>query len=63
MPPFHPTKLSGKTPAGKAISARNATTHGLFCRQTVLPHLGEDPAGYQRLLDTLHEQLRPRDHS
>ena len=49
-----------KTAAGKAISARNATTHGLFCRQTVLPHLGEDPAGYQKLLDTLHEQLRPR---
>ncbi len=49
-----------KTDAGKAISARNATTHGLFCRQTVLPHLGEDPAGFQKLLDTLHEQLRPR---
>ena len=32
----------------------------LFCRQTVLPHLGEDPQAYQRLLDTLHEQLRPR---
>ena len=54
------TATGPKTAAGKAVSARNATTHGLFCRQTVLPHLGEDPAGYQKLLDTLHEQLRPR---
>jgi hypothetical protein len=49
-----------KTAEGKAISARNATTHGLFCRQTVLPHLGEDPAAYQSLLDHLNEQVRPR---
>jgi hypothetical protein len=55
-----PTRPSGKTDAGRAISARNATTHGIFCRQTVLPHLGEDPAAYQRILDTLNEQLRPR---
>jgi hypothetical protein len=48
------------TSAGCAISARNATTHGIFCRQTVLPHLGEDPDAYQRILDTLHQQLRPR---
>ena len=61
------TATGPKTAAGKAVSARTAlagpegaTTHGLFCRQTVLPHLGEDPAGYQKLLDTLHEQLRPR---
>ena len=60
MPTYSPARTSGKTPAGKAISARNATTHGLFCRQTVLPHLGEDPAAYQRVLDTLQEQLRPR---
>lgn len=60
MATIYPARTTGKTPAGKAVSARNATTHGLFCRQTVLPHLGEDPAGYQRLLDTLHEQLRPR---
>ena len=53
------TATGPKTAAGKAVSARNATPHGLFCRQTVLPHLGEDPAGYQKLLDTLHEQLRP----
>jgi hypothetical protein len=49
-----------KTADGKAVSARNATTHGIFCRQTVLPHLGEDPVAYQRILDTLNEQLRPR---
>ena len=60
MPTYSPARTSGKTPAGRAISARNATTHGLFCRQTVLPHLGEDPAAYQRVLDTLQEQLRPR---
>ena len=60
MPTTYAARPSGKTPAGKAISARNATTHGLFCRQTVLPHLGEDPAAYQRVLDTLQEQLRPR---
>lgn len=60
MATIYSARTIGKTPAGKAISARNATTHGLFCRQTVLPHLGEDPAGYQRLLDTLQEQLRPR---
>ena len=34
------------TPQGKAISARNATTHGLFARDIVLPSLGEDPQGY-----------------
>ena len=63
----HNAATGPKTAAGKAISARTAlagpegaTTHGLFCRQTVLPHLGEDPAGFQKLLDTLHEQLRPR---
>ncbi|MDQ2688543.1 MAG: hypothetical protein M3Y28_11830 [Armatimonadota bacterium] len=51
---------TGKSPTGKAISARNATTHGVFCRQTVLPHLGEDPAAYQQLLDTLINELRLR---
>ena len=34
-----------KTERGKAISSRNATTHGLFARDVVLPALGEDPAG------------------
>jgi len=45
---------------GKAIAARNATTHGLFARDVVLPHLGEDPAAYQTLADELAKQLAPQ---
>ena len=47
-----PTTNSGpnngepKTQHGKAIASRNATTHGLFARDVVLPALGEDPEGY-----------------
>ena len=48
------------TEPGKAIAARNATTHGLFARDVVLPHLGEDPAGYQSLADELAKQLAPQ---
>ena len=48
------------TDTGKAIAARNATTHGLFARDVVLPHLGEDPAGYQTLADELVKQLAPQ---
>ncbi len=48
------------TENGKAIAARNATTHGLFARDVVLPHLGEDPAGYQTLADELAKQLAPQ---
>ncbi len=48
------------TDTGKAIAARNATTHGLFARDVVLPHLGEDPAGYQTLADALAQQLAPQ---
>ena len=48
------------TEPGKAIAARNATTHGLFARDVVLPHLGEDPAGYQALADELIKQLAPQ---
>ena len=48
-----------RTPTGKAVSARNATTHGLFARDIVLPALGEDPHGYQQVADELTEQLRP----
>ncbi len=46
--------------AGKAIASRNATTHGLFARDVVLPLLGEDPAGYQQLQDEWTKQLTPR---
>ena len=49
-----------RTPQGKAISARNATTHGLFARDIVLPSLGEDPQGYQQLADEFTAQLAPR---
>ena len=49
-----------KTPQGKAIAARNATTHGLFARDIVLPSLGEDPAGYDALHLALCEQINPR---
>jgi len=48
------------TPQGKAISARNATTHGLFARDIVLPSLGEDPAGYLKLETEWLTQLAPR---
>ena len=48
------------TDTGKAIAARNATTHGLFARDVVLPHLGEDPAGYQTLAEELAKQLAPQ---
>jgi len=51
---------TNKTAEGKAIAARNATTHGLFARDVVLPHLGEDPAGYQTLADELAKQLAPQ---
>ena len=46
--------------SGKAISRRNATTHGLFARDVVLPALGEDPAGYGQLQDEWTRQLTPR---
>ena len=49
-----------KTPQGKRIAARNATTHGLFTRDIVLTHLGEDPAGYEALLAELTAQINPK---
>ncbi|MBV9849252.1 MAG: hypothetical protein JO250_06155 [Armatimonadetes bacterium] len=49
-----------KTAEGKRIAARNATTHGLFARDVVLPHLGEDPQGYTSLLNELTAQIRPK---
>ena len=48
------------TPQGKAIAARNATAHGLFARDVVLPHLGEDPDAYNTLYLQFCEQLDPR---
>ena len=49
-----------RTTAGKAVSARNATTHGLFARDIVLPSLGEDPDGYRQVADELAAQLQPQ---
>ena len=49
-----------RTAEGKAISARNATTHGLFSRDVVLPSLGEDPEGYRQMEAEWIAQLQPR---
>ena len=49
-----------RTAQGKAVSARNATTHGLFARDVVLPALGEDLQGYRLLEDAWLAHLPPR---
>jgi len=43
----------------RAINARNATTHGLFARDVVLPSLGEDPGGYNEVYLDLCMQINP----
>ncbi len=48
------------TEHGKAVASRNATTHGLFARDIVLPSLGEDPEGYRQVQDEWTQQLAPR---
>ena len=59
--PNNTTHATGpRTDDGKRIAARNATTHGLFARDVVLTHLGEDPAGYEALLAELAKQLAPK---
>jgi hypothetical protein len=55
----HPKATGPRTPDGKAVAARNATTHGLFARDIVLPSLGEDPQGYTQILDELNAQIKP----
>ena len=56
-----PTTHGGPaTDCGKAISSRNATTHGVFARDVVLPALGEDPEGYSQLQAEWTKQLTPR---
>ncbi len=55
----HTAATGPRTPAGKAVAARNATTHGLFARDIVLPALGEDPEGYRQVADELAAQLQP----
>ena len=60
-PAFAPNAKGGpRTAEGKAVSARNATTHGLFSRDVVLPSLGEDPEGYRQLEAEWMAQLAPR---
>ena len=60
--PTFPTIAKGgpRTAEGKTISARNATTHGLFARDVVLPSLGEDPEGYRQMEQEWMAQLAPR---
>ena len=55
-----PNNSGPKTQHGKAIASRNATTHGLFARDVVLPALGEDPEGYAQLQAEWTKQLTPR---
>ncbi len=61
---FTKTESKGLTPmptsdSGKAIASRNATTHGLFARDVVLPSLGEDPDGYHQMEAEWTSQLSP----
>ncbi len=46
-----------RTPDGKAVVARNATSQGLAGSHVVLP--GEDPAGFDALLETLCAEHDP----
>ena len=60
-PAFAPNAKGGpRTAEGKAVSARNATSHGLFSRDVVLPSLGEDPEGYRQMEAEWMAQLAPR---
>src|SRR5687768_10008169 len=48
-----------RTAAGKARAKRNATTHGAFCRDALLP--GEDPAGLCELIVGAYGKFSPQD--
>jgi hypothetical protein len=48
-----------RTDQGKARSSRNATTHGVFCREMVLPD--EDPREFDRYRIPMMRGLEPRD--
>ena len=45
------------TPEGKAVSSRNALTHGLTARQTVIA--GEDQSQFDALLASLNDDRKP----
>ncbi len=46
-----------KTPVGKAISSRNALTHGLRARAALLP--GEDKNSFFRLFKAFRDHFHP----
>jgi len=50
-----------KTPEGKRISSRNATTHGLYSKDLIVdsPHLKENQAEYDLILTALKMELKP----
>lgn len=47
-----------QTDEGKSRASRNATTHGYFCKDTVLP--GEDPVLFEMLRQDHIRALKPR---
>jgi hypothetical protein len=49
-----------KTEAGKARSAQNGIKHGL-CSDNLVVLRNENPAVWQKVLDTLHARYRPAD--
>ena len=48
-----------RTPEGKARSSRNGTTHGIFCRDLVLP--GEDLRLFRIIREGFIDRIRPQD--
>lgn len=48
-----------RSAAGKARSAQNATSHGVFCKHLVLP--GEDPELFREFRNALLQNLLPQD--
>src|SRR5688500_826511 len=55
---FEPPKRGPKTPEGKAIVSQNGLKHGLLSQHVVIRD--EDPAEFQRLLNSLRRQYKPR---
>ena len=52
-----------RTTTGKRNASRNALRHGLFAKsmEETFRQLGEDPADYQAMLDSLREAFQPKD--
>lgn len=56
-------KSTGPTsPEGKSVASRNAIKHGLHACDIILtsPHLTEDRADYEQLLDSLIDEFKPK---